>query len=222
MMLKSIFLVLLALCLHYVPAAHAQIAEAEQIRFANPGIQKWYAGWYISLQGDTVPGFIYLSNQVDNQLQLKYATENPPVSPVKTIVPAAAKGFRVKDRVYQSLLTETTKNAEPMFFRRMESGRINLYAWYAIPINGMMQEGNKKRIVTANDEKFHEQVFYLQTGDELPFRVPDSEHFAADMSRLLADDEVLAGRIAQEMKSYRATDILNIVQQYNKWYSDHH
>lgn len=221
-MSKSIFLLLLPIFICGSPVAFSQITPDEQLHLVNPGIQKWFSGWYISLEGDTVRGFIYLSNQIDNQLLLKYAVENPPVSAIKTMEPADARGYRVKDRVYESMLTESTKDAKPSFFRRMESGRINLYAWYGIPSNGTMQEGKEQRAITVNDEKFHEQVFYLKTGDELPFRVPDSDHFAAEMSRLLADDKELSGRVKQEMKSYRATDILNIVQQYNQWYRDQH
>lgn len=222
LMSKSFFLFLLPIFFCGTPVAFSQITPDEQLHLVNPGIQKWFPGWYISLQGDTVRGFIYLSNQIDNQMLLKYAVDNPPVSAIKTMTPADVRGYRVKDRVYESLLTESTRDAAPSFFRRMESGRINLYAWYSLPLSGTLPEGKKQRPITVNDEKFHEQVFYLKTGDELPFRVPGNDHFAEEMSRLLADDKELSGRVKQALKSYRAADILNIIQEYNKWYRDQH
>src|SRR5580765_468460 len=90
---------------------HAQTSTGAQFSLNTPGIQQWFPGWYITLENDTVYGFIFLSNQIDNQVMLKYSKNNPPGVDVKTLQAAQAKGFLVKDRIYESLQLTDDKNS---------------------------------------------------------------------------------------------------------------
>ncbi|MEP7127555.1 MAG: hypothetical protein ABI729_01750 [Chitinophagales bacterium] len=221
-MSKSGFVFLLTILLYNCFESFSQVTNDARFNLMTPGIRQWFPGWYVSLTGDTVKGFIYLSNQIDNQMQFQYSTHNPPDMNALTIDASKASGYLVKDRVYESLLTESVKNSSPSFVRRLETGRLKLFSWYSLPANGTLHEGANDRPITVNDEKFHESVFILKMGDELPFFIPSSKNFAAVMSKLLADDVELAKLISQKLNGYRSTDILNIVQQYNEWFSGPH
>ncbi|MBK9730942.1 MAG: hypothetical protein IPO83_06615 [Chitinophagaceae bacterium] len=219
---KSGCIFLLAMLLITGFQSFSQVTNDARFNLMTPGIRQWFPGWYVSLTGDTVKGFIYLSNQIDNQVQFQYSTHNPPDMNALTIDAAKASGYLVKDRVYESLLMESVKNSSPAFVRRLEAGRLKLFAWYSLPANGTLHDGTNDRPITVNDEKFHESVFILKMGDGLPFFIPSSKNFAEAMSKLLADDVALASRISQKLNGYRSTDILNIVQQYNEWFSSLH
>lgn len=216
----SIFIV--ALLFQNAISSVAQVTTEVPFNLITAGIQQWFPGWYITLQDDTVKGYIYLSNQIDNQVLFKYAPQRSSTAGEKTFEAAAVKGYRVKDRVYESVPIEPTKNSSLVFARRIETGRLNLFAWYTIPVNGSMQDGSHNRPVTVNDEKFHESIFLLQTGNGKPVPAPAATDFAEVMSTVVADNKELADKIALKLKGYRATDLLNIVQQYNAWFLTQH
>lgn len=220
-MLKLYFFLMMLLLLAPFESI-SQVDNHERLKLITPGIRQWFSGWYINLDGDTVKGYIYLSNEIDNQVNFQYSVHNPPDINTKTLDASMSTGFRVKDRVYELLIMESTKNASVSFVRRLEQGQLKLFAWYKLPTYGTIHDGNNDRPVTVNDEKFHERVFILKLGGGEQFFVPSSDKFAEVMSKVLAEDAELSNRIAQKIKGYRSTDILNIVQQYNQWFSSPH
>lgn len=106
---KSGCIFLLAMLLITGFQSFSQVTNDARFNLMTPGIRQWFPGWYVSLTGDTVKGFIYLSNQIDNQVQFQYSTHNPPDMNALTIDAAKASGYLVKDRVYESLLMESVK-----------------------------------------------------------------------------------------------------------------
>lgn len=221
-MLKILHFNFVALFLQCSFTCFGQVTEDARSGTPAPGIQQWFPGWYVTLEDDTVKGYIYLSNQIDNQVLFKYATRRSPALNEKTFEATAVKGYRVKDRVYESLLIETDKGSSAAFVRRMETGRLNLFAWYDLPDNGSMHDGSHNRPVTVNDEKFHEMAFMLRIGNGKPMPAPAAADFAEVMSAVVADNPDLSNSIARKLKGYRYGDLLNIVQQYNAWFLTQH
>ncbi|MEO6166725.1 MAG: hypothetical protein ABIO46_06370 [Chitinophagales bacterium] len=217
-MLRIFFILFVAFQLQSAATSFAQVSDDARFNLMTPGIREWFPGWYITLQNDTVKGYIYLSNQIDNQMLFKYATKRTPTMDEKTFEAAAVKGYLVKDRVYESVPIESTKSSSLAFARRIETGRLNLFAWYNIPNYGTMHDGGYDRPFTVNDEKFHESVFILKIGNGKPVLAPSAKDFAEVMSTVVADNKDLSNRIAQKLKGYRSGDLLNIVQQYNSWF----
>lgn len=195
----------------------AQHAGDENFNYKNAGIQQWYSGWYVTLHDDTIRGFIYLSNQIDNQHSFRFSAVNPPDGAVRSLQPVDARGYRVKDRTYEALQPDMEKDM--LFIRRIETGTLNLYAQYKIPEKRRDQNTAPDRPVTVNDEKFHEVTYLLGKRGDPVFPVPDEQHFAKEMSALLAEDKTLASYIEQALNGFRYADVLNIVQQYNDWQS---
>jgi hypothetical protein len=176
------------------------------------GIQQWFPGWYINLDGDTIHGYIFLSNQIDNQKAFRYSKNNVAGPEEKQVEASEAKGFRVKDRVYESLYMDP----DWVFLRRLETGRMNMYAKYSLPENGTIHEGWHSRPITVNDEKFHESETLLRKYNGALQAIPDVKDFAEEMSRMLADDPVLSSKISKQLSGYGSDDLLNIVQEYNQ------
>lgn len=221
-MLKILYIILVALLFQCPLTCSAQVTNDARPGTLAPGIQQWFPGWYITLQDDTVKGYIYLSNQIDNQVLFKFANRLSPALNEKTFEATAVKGYRVKDRVYESLLIETDKGSSAAFVRRIETGRLNLFAWYDLPDNGSMHDGSHNRPVTVNDEKFHEMAFMLRIGNGKSMPAPAADDFAEVMSAVVADNIDLSNSIARKLKGYRYGDLLNIVQQYNAWFLTKH
>lgn len=183
----------------------------------TPGINQWFKGWYITMEGDTVNGFIFLSNQIENQDQFKYAAANPPGADFKIVESGKARGFKVKDRVYESLPIILSDKSTLHYVRRLENGYLLLYSWYSIPLNGTVHDGVYERPIGKNDEKFHQSSWLLKKGGDGPTWVPEGKNFVDFMSSAVADDRELAQKIMQKLRGYRSGDVLNIVQEYNQW-----
>lgn len=217
-MARPLLLCLMALLMQWPSAALAQSNNDSRFNLMTPGLRQWFPGWYITLQGDTIKGYIYLSNQIDNQQLFKYSPQNPPAAEVKTMDAKTAKGYRVKDRVYESLYSESDASSTTAFVRRTETGRLNLYAWFSIPEVGTVHDGVFDRPITATDEKFHESVSLIRTGTGQIIFTPEPKDFPKVMSLVVEDNPEMASRISQKLKGYRSGDLLNIVQEYNAWY----
>ena len=216
-MSRSFFSLSAAIFLMSASMVVAQQTGYENFNYKNAGIQQWYSGWYVTLHGDTIRGFIYLSNQIDNQHSFRFSAVNPPDGEVRSLQPVDVKGYRVKDRTYEALQPGMEKDM--LLIQRIETGTLNLYAQYNIPEKRRDQNTETDRPVTVNDEKFHEATYLLRQGGGPVFPVPDEQHFAKEMSALLAEDKTLASYIERELNGFRHADILNIVQQYNDWQS---
>jgi hypothetical protein len=202
--------------------ALSQPTDNARFNLSTPGIQKWYPGWYVNLTGDTTRGFVFLSNQIDNQITFRFSKDGPAGIDEKVIEVTHASAFKVKDRTYECLPVTTNTSPSNVFIRRMETGRLKYYVWYHLPASGTMYDGSYQRPITVNDEKFHEAIPMLRMNNEPPFLVPSSKNFADVMGKLLADDADLSEKITGKLKGYRSADILNIVQEYNQWYVDSH
>lgn len=220
-MKKTIFILCLLWVWYGNYSATAQVTDNARFNLMTPGLKEWFPGWYITSEGDTLSGYVYLSNQIENQQTFKFSMQNEPHTDAKTLTPQAAKGFRVKDRVYESFYNPTDKSSLEGFVRRIETGQLSLYTWFSIPANGTLHDGPYDRPITATDEKWHEKANILRMGDGSPMMVPEKASFAKVMSDLIADDKELSNKVAQKLKGYRNTDILNIVQEYNRWYKSH-
>ena len=183
----------------------------------HPGINQWFPGWYITPTGDTLKGYIYLSNQIDNQQTFKYSENEAPSLNERMVQPGQSFGYKVKDRVYDLLPIENEGKAAPLFVRRIESGGINLYTWYSLPTIGTVHDGWNDRPVTRDDEKFHQSNWIIRKGSDEPLWVPTGKNFAQFMSALTKDNETLSQKIQQKLKGYRAGDVVSIVQEYNDW-----
>src|SRR5215813_13191826 len=115
MIFKIKFFVFWLLCLQSCFYALAQTSA--RFNDINPGIQQWFQGYYITQVNDTVHGYIFLTNQIDNQMQFKYSKDKPPAPDEKTFQADKVNGFSVKDRIYESLPMVTNKNSSPAFVR---------------------------------------------------------------------------------------------------------
>lgn len=220
-MMKGLLNSLTVLCL-FTFSSSAQVQDNARFNLLTPGLQEWCKGWYITLDGDTVHGYIFLSNQIDNQNHFDFSKVNQGGQDQKKLDGSMAKGYRVKDRVYEALHVESNINSSLTFIRRIEHGRVSLFTWFNIPVSGGLNDAGYVRPITVTDEKFHETVYILRVGGSNAFLCPPANKFDEEMSKVFADDKELSNKIADKLRGYRRQDLISIVQEYNAWFVSRH
>src|SRR6187200_3751327 len=129
--------------------------QADSLSQTTASILKhWYRGWYITLHGDTISGYLYLDNQIANQYAVKYAKDELGYDELQEFKPGAIKGYMVRDRVYESFEVPVDDAPGHIFLRRLESGSINLFACYNFPAMMLVHDGPSQHPVSGYDEKF--------------------------------------------------------------------
>jgi len=186
----------------------------------GPGLMQWFSGWYISSQGDTIKGHIFLSNQIDNQTTFKFS-KDPQHGAVSDFNASTAKGYFVKDRLYRRYNMMLDNSMQTLFLRCIQDGDISLYAYCKVP-NVAIQDGIYSRPVGNTDEKFHDVKWIVTKGNGDPVAVPDGKKFIELMQQLMSDDTELVKKITVKEKGYRQSDIAMIILEYDTWKKSNH
>ena len=185
-----------------------------------PGLMQWFPGWYISSQGDTVKGKIFLSNQIDNQSAFKFSTD-PQHATVSDFNTATSKGYLVKDRLYRKYNLMLDNSMQTLFLRCIQDGDVCLYAYCSLP-NVAIQDGIYTRQVGNTDEKFQDVKWIVTKSSGDPIVVPDGKKFIELMQQLMSDNTELVNKIATKQKGYRQSDIAMIILEYDNWKKSAH
>ena len=180
-----------------------------------PGLMQWFTGWYISAQGDTVNGRIFLSNQIDNQSTFKFSMD-PQHGAVSEFNTTRSQGYLVKDRLYLRFTMMLDNGMQTLFLRCIQDGDIALYAYCKVP-NISIQDGIYTRTVINTDEKFHEVQWIVNKENGDPIIVPDGKKFIELMKQLMSDNTELVNKVVAKEKGYRQSDIAMIILEYDTW-----
>jgi len=180
----------------------------------RPGLNQWFEGWYIALQGDTVKGFIFLSNQIDNQVNFRFSA-HPPDEMAPVLDPTMAHQYLVNDRLYETCIVTILGIRTLMFLKKIQSGTVDLFAFYEIPLYGEKSGYWESITITPDDERYHLSRYLIRKdNDELVF-LPEGKKFIELISEMLADNAELVRRIKNKLPYYRSKNIESIVAEYN-------
>ena len=209
--MKNNFFCIITCCLIASTVSFAQLPPPS----LAPGLQQWFKGWYVNQQGDTIAGYIFLSNQIDNQIEFKYSKDVQHKDEI-TLKAGMAHSFLVKDRLYESISMELDMTTYPRFLRCVDNGNLRLYVYCKVPINGEVNDGWYTRQIVNNDEKYQEVEWIVRKGNDAPVILPSGKKFIELMTLYTGDNEQITHMIQQKEKGYRSGDIVAIAQEYNK------
>lgn len=168
-------------------------------------IGKIYPGYYISNSGDTVNGYFYHGDQLQNQRSCRYFLNELDKKPTSTFKPEEIREYKVADKVYRSIHYSGGLFTKPLMFNLVVTdGPIAEYIFY--PEDG---SGESKMVF----HKAHDPL------NNLPVELQSmGMQFAKKMSEYVADYEELSQKILNKEKGYGMVRILEIVKEYNDWY----
>ena len=97
-----------------------------------------YPGYIVKLDGDTIQGFIKANTRCSggglgssNQNLAQFYTSKTDKKPVAKYKPTDIKGYKIADKVYESINYSGGLFKKPNFNLVVQEGAIRLYEWYA-------------------------------------------------------------------------------------------
>ncbi len=197
-----------------------------------------YPGYVVTLNHDTLKGFIMLKNLVNNEDVVLFYKNEKDKKYTKKYRPKELLAYRVGPRFYESRkfkppVSYVVNDARRYhFLLKVIDGPFSLYKWYyesTARSEQRVQINKKDPWLSHIDLSFSEN----DLAENLYGLTPDGKfidlntlgmmmHFKKNMSKLVADDPELVQKIKNKEEGYTYIDIEKIINEYNQWYKKHH
>jgi len=167
---------------------------------------KIYPGYYVTLEGDTVSGYLRHGDKVKNQNSCEFFQNEMDKKSTAKFSPKDISAYAVGDKVYRSINYSGGLFAKPLRFNLvLRDGAITEFVFYSE--DGTAEE--RGVFHKPHDEK-----------NSAPVEVSSfALKFTQKMSDYVADYPELANKITNKEKGYGLIHILDIINEYNTWYS---
>jgi hypothetical protein len=188
-------------------------------------------GYIITLQGDTVKGYLLNINLWLNQKMTFFYKEPDDREGRIKYKPKEIRAYQVGPRYYESIDHSFTNSIRSdNFILRKVDGPIKYYIWYYDEDKMKLAGWDKITLVDLEkallfDESELWKDEFAKKGNEqtlTPFDLKFLIKFAKNMSEYVKDDVLLAQKIANKTEGYKNINIESIISEYNEWYLKNH
>lgn len=190
-----------------------------------------HPGYIITIQGDTVKGYILNINLWLNQrMTFLYTNPDDREGRVK-YTPKEIKAYKVGPRYYESFhRTFTNSIHADNFMLRKVDGPIKHYVWYFDENKSKLMFWDKislsdltKAILMEEGELWKDEFAMKESETALTeFNLKFLMKFSKNMSEYVKDYPELAQKITGKQEGYKNINIENIIKEYNLWYLSNH
>lgn len=193
-------------------------------------VGKMYPGYIIKLEGDTIHGFIKADSRCSingigssNQNTAAFYLNESDKKPAAKYKPDEIKGYKIADKVYESINYSGGLLKKPNFNLVVEDGTIRLYEWYATVENYnsiMKQSGETWQQFDAR--RFTTNLIISKDPKEpIEFGMLGLS-YAKKMPLLIQDNPEMAKKVANKEKGYTVINVFEVIKEYNKWAAAQH
>ena len=184
-------------------------------------------GYVITLQGDTVKGYILNINLwLNRKMTFLYNDPNDQKGRIK-YTPKEIKAYMVGPRYYESFRYPFTNSihAENFLLRKVD-GPIKYYIWYydedksKLMVWDEISLADIEKAFLFEESDLWKDEFARKENEETlkPFDLKFLMKFSKNMAEYVQDDEELAKKIAAKQEGYKNINIEAIIREYNDWY----
>lgn len=223
--MKSILLSGAALLLSVITFSQETISSTADWDPKVYEVGKKYPGYVITLDGDSIQGFLKAKTRCSidglgssNQNEAEFYAHEEDKKPTAKYKPSDIKGYKIADKVYQSITYSGGLLKKPNFNLVVTDGAIRVYEWYSTKENYhsvMKQSGETWK---AFDERRFDTKIIIAKDPTAPM-----EHstlglsFAKKMPELIADNPEMAQKVANKESGYKFLNMFGVIEEYNKW-----
>ena len=217
--ISATIIIPLGILLGFQGVSHAQ----KDSLFVPRGTKNY--GYIITLEGDTVPGYILNLNLWNNQMMTFYFKDLADGDKGTKYRGKDLLGYQAGPRIYERLkFSGLYSPYRYNFFLRKQDGAIDYFIWYYNnDVNKL--SGSDALLTEASDaflideeELWVESIGRTQDGKIIEFGTMRFRmKFSKNMSKLVRDDHELAKKILQKQEGYRFSDLEKIIREYNDW-----
>lgn len=188
-------------------------------------VGKLYPGYIIKLDGDTVKGFLKADTRCSingigssNQNTAAFYLNESDKKPVAKYKPADIKGYKIADKVYESINYSGGLLKKPNFNLVVEDGAIRTYEWYATVDNySSLSRQSGESWQQFDARRFETKLIIAKDPkDPIDFSMLGLS-FAKKMPALIEDNKEMAEKVANKEKGYTFLNIFEVIREYNRW-----
>ncbi len=188
-------------------------------------VGKMYPGYIIKLDGDTVHGFLKADSRCSiggmgssNQNTAAFYLNESDKKPVAKYKPDEIKGYKIADKVYESIAYSGGLLKKPNFNLVVSDGKIRTYEWYSTVENYMTLRQQSGESWQDYDKRCYEVKTIFAKDPEAPIELGMlGMQFAKKMPDLISDYPELAQKVANKEEGYRFIHMFAVIEEYNKW-----
>lgn len=217
-----------ALLLFFAGTSYAQQDQAGSTADWSPELYqvgKMYPGYIIKLEGDTVQGFIKADNRCStagvgssNQNTAAFYLKESDKKPFAKYKPDEIKGYKIADKVYQSINFSGGLMKKANFNLVVTDGAIRMYEWYSTVDNYMTIQRQSGETWKAYDARRFETKLVVAKDPKEPMEYSTlGMSFAKKMPALISDNPEMAKKVADKAKGYGFLNMFAVIDEYNAW-----
>lgn len=224
--MKQFFTTLSVLALSFISGAQTESANATADW--SPEIYqvgKMYPGYVITLEGDTVQGFIKADQRCSigglgssNQNTCAFYLNESDKKPAQKYKPTDIKGYKIADKVYESIKYSGGLLKAANFNLVVTDGAIRIYEWYSTKENySTISKQSGETWAQFDARRFDMKQVVAKDPNEPIELAMLGLSFAKKMPDMIADHKELADKVANKEKGYNFLNIYAVIDEYNKW-----
>lgn len=218
----------LLLILAAVSPVFAQDVAGNAIGDWNPDIYRVgqrYPGYIINLEGDTVSGFLEAQSRcsgsglgASNQTQAVFYVHETDKKPAAKYKPNQLKGYKIADKVYESIPYSGGLLKKPNFNLVVKDGAIRIYEWYSAAESfGLVVRQSGDTWQDYDRRKYQIRLIIAKDGKDPVEHAMLGLSFSKKMSEMTSDYPELAEKIKSKAKGHTYLDMFDVIQAYNDW-----
>ena len=203
-------------------------AAAQSTGDWNPAIYqvgKMYPGYIINMEGDTVKGFLKAGSRCSingignsNQNTAEFFINETDKKPAAKYKPTDIKGYKIADKVYESIAYSGGLFKKPNFNLVVIDGEIRVYEWYAT-VEGYstlnMQSGETWQ--KFDERRFDSKSVMAKKNVEPAELSMVGLQFVKKMPAFIEDHKELVSKVTNKEKGYSFLQIWAVIDEYNAW-----
>ena len=209
-------------------SANSQNDNSESMADWSPEVYqvgKMYPGYIIKLDGDTIKGFLKADSRCSiagigssNQNTAAFYLSESDKKPTEKYKPADIKGYKIADKVYESINYSGGMMKKPNFNLVVEEGKIRLYEWYSTVENyGSVSKQSGETWPQYDARRFETKLIVAKEPTApIEFSMLGLS-FAKKMPPLVEDNAELAQKVADKEKGYTFLNLFEVIREYNEW-----
>lgn len=188
-------------------------------------VGKMYPGYIIENDGDTIRGFLKADTRCSNggigssnQNTAAFYANETDKKPVAKYKPDEIKGYRIGDKVYESINYSGGLMKKPNFNLVVEDGAIRMYEWYSTVENyNMITQRSGESWKDYDARRFETKIIIAKDPKEPMEHSSLGLGFAKKMPALMSDNPEMAKKVADKEKGYTFLNMFEVIKEYNAW-----
>jgi len=188
---------------------------------AHAGAQSYklnqrYPGYFINAKGDTIRGYILLTNKWENQRGAEYSNDSRGEKIKIHLLPNEVKGFKVQDRIYTSVDYGDPDPLNEHFLITIEQGELHLYQYFWLSKDLYISDGNGQRPANGNDEQYLQNEYIIFNKEGKKFVITNQNALTKNAKDIFKGNEEIIQKINDKEKDFRYANLPEMVKQYNQ------